>query len=64
MSNIPNRDITGNCDEGECRNTVREAEEKNQKELETSGVESPDSYPNAPGAGSRNEAPGWLGGHV
>ena len=64
MSNIPNRDITGNCDEGECRNLVREAEERNQKELEASGVESPDSFPNAPGAKSRNDQPGWLGGHV
>ena len=34
--------------EGECRDRVREA----------------DSFPNAPGAKSRNDQPGWLGGHV
>jgi hypothetical protein len=63
MSNMPKRDITGEC-EGECKDRVREGEEDRQKEIATSGVKSPDSFPNAPGAKSRNDPPGWLGGHV
>ena len=64
MTDMPNRDITGKCDEGECRDRVREGEEERQAEMKNSGVESPDSFPNAPGANSRNEQPGVYGGHV
>ena len=35
-----------------------------QKEIAESSVESPDAYPSAPGAHTRNEPPGFLGGHV
>ena len=63
MSNMPKRDITGDC-EGDCKDRVLEGQADRQKEIAKSDVESPDSYPNAPGANSRNDPPGWLGGHV
>jgi len=63
MHDILTRDITGEC-EGECRNTVRESEARRQVEIKNSGVAAPDSYPNVSGAIARNEAPGFLGGHV
>jgi len=63
MQNIPSRDITGEC-AGECRNLVREGEERRQAEINTSGVESPESFPGVSSAFSRNAAPGFLGGHV
>lgn len=64
MNKIPNRDITGRCDEGECRNLVREGEEKRQKEISTekySGSTTPSMKHHAH---TRNENPGFLGGHV
>jgi hypothetical protein len=63
MADIPSRDITGHC-EGECKDRVREGEADRQKKIAESKFKSPDSFPNAPGAKSRNEQPGWLGGHV
>jgi hypothetical protein len=63
MKNMPKRDITGEC-EGECKDRVREGEEDRQKKIAKSKVKSPASFPNAPGAKSRNEPPGFLGGHV
>ena len=63
MSHIPERDISGHC-EGECKDRVREGEKDRQHQIAESGVESVESFPNAPGAKSRNEQPGWLGGHV
>jgi len=63
MTDILKRDITGEC-EGECRDRVREGEEERQAQIHDSGVESPDEYPRAPGASSRNEPPGVFGGHV
>ena len=63
MTDIPKRDINGEC-EGECKDRVREGEEERQKQIAESGVESADHFPNAPGAKSRKEQPGWLGGHV
>ena len=63
MSHIPERDISGHC-EGECRDRVREGEDDRQKEIANSKFKSADSFPNAPGAKSRNAPPGWLGGHV
>ncbi len=64
MTDMPKRDITGVCDEGECRDRVREGEEQRQTEMKNSSVHAPDSYPSPPGAGSRNEQPGVYGGHV
>lgn len=63
MKDMPKRDITGHC-EGECRDRVREGEDERQKDIAASGFKSPDFFPNAPGAKSRNDQPGWLGGHV
>ena len=63
MSKIPMRDITGRCDEGECRDLVRDADHRRQEELshhEYSGSEGP----SVPWANSRSEQPGFLGGHV
>jgi ElaB/YqjD/DUF883 family membrane-anchored ribosome-binding protein len=61
---MPKRDITGECDEGECRDRVREGEEERQREVAHSGVESPDYYPRVSGAKTRKAPPGSLGGHV
>ncbi len=63
MKNILKRDINGEC-EGECKDRVREGEEERQKQIAKSNVKSPDHFPNAPGAKSRNDPPGFLGGHV
>lgn len=64
MVHIPSRDITGHCDEGECRNIVREAEEKRQAELASVEYSIKDSTPSLSGSFSRNEPSGFLGGHV
>ncbi|MFH2092100.1 MAG: hypothetical protein ABIJ31_07025 [Pseudomonadota bacterium] len=62
MKKIPSRDITGQC-EGECRNIVREGQEKRQQKI--SNVKySGGSTCSVPSANSRNEAPGFYGGHV
>ena len=63
MTVIPARDITGEC-EGECRDRVREGEEERQDEINVSGIEAPDEYPDARWAKSRSEQPGVWGGHV
>ena len=63
MPDMPKRDITGNC-EGACRDRVHEGEADRQNEIAKSKFKSADSFPNAPGASSRNAPPGWLGGHV
>ncbi len=63
MTDIPKRDITGDC-EGDCKDRVFEGEKERQKEIAKSGVKSADSFPNAPGANSRNAPPGSMGGHV
>ena len=63
MNKIPLRDINGKC-EGECRNLVREAEEKFQREIDASGIESREFSRDVPWASSRNAPPGYLGGHV
>ena len=62
MSKILERDISGKCDD--CDDLVKKGEKERQKEVEKSGVESPDKYPNAPGAKSRNAPPGSMGGKV
>jgi hypothetical protein len=63
MTDMPKRDITGEC-EGECRDLVREGEEERQDEIIASALETPEEYPNAKWAKSRNEQPGVWGGHV
>jgi hypothetical protein len=63
MKDILKRDITGEC-VGECKNTVRAAEEKRQREIDAMEVESVDAFPNVAEAFSRNAPPGYLGGHV
>ena len=63
MKDILKRDITGEC-VGECKNTVREAEEKRQREIDRQDVESADAFPSVDHAFSRNAPPGFLGGHV
>lgn len=63
MEDILKRDITGEC-AGECRDRVREGEKERQRDIEASSVRMPSDYPKAPGAGSRTDQPGWLGGHV
>jgi hypothetical protein len=64
MSDVLKRDITGECDE--CEDRVKEGEKERQKEIDaaTSKVENPQEFPEAPGAKSRNEPPGALGGKV
>lgn len=61
---MPKRDVTGECDEGECRDRVVEGREERQKELEKEKLETPESYPEAPGAGQRDNPPGSMGGKV
>lgn len=63
MKDILKRDITGHC-VGECKNSVWEAQQRRQAEIDTSGVASCDDYPTVEKAFSRNEPPGFLGGHV
>jgi hypothetical protein len=62
MSKILERDVSGKCDD--CEDLVKKGEKERQKKVEKSGVESPDEYPNAPGAKSRNAPPGSMGGKV
>jgi hypothetical protein len=64
MADIPKRDITGDCDEGECRDRVKEGEKQRQEEVNRADVEAPEEYPNVPGAKKRNDPPGSLGGKV
>jgi hypothetical protein len=62
MSETLERDISGKCDD--CEDRVRKGEEERQKKVEESGVKSPEDYPDAPGAKSRNAPPGSMGGKV
>jgi hypothetical protein len=64
MTDMPKRDTSGKCDEGECRNRVLEGQEERQHDISASGLETPESYPDAKWARSRNEQPGVWGGHV
>jgi len=64
MSDMPNRDTVGRCDEGECRDRVREGEDERQHDISASHVEAPEEYPNAKWAKSRDVQPGVWGGHV
>jgi hypothetical protein len=62
MKYIPSRDITGKC-KGECKNLVRDGEEKRQKKINFHAY-SGGSFPSIPWAKHRNEPPGFYGGHV
>lgn len=63
MAHIPSRDITGRC-EGECRNLVHEGEVERQAEISSVEYSNGTGSPSVSQANSRNEAPGFLGGHV
>jgi hypothetical protein len=62
MAEVLERDVSGKCDG--CKDRVKEGEEERQEKLKKSNVESPGEYPEAPGAKSRNEPPGSMGGKV
>lgn len=62
-NDMPLRDVTGEC-EGECRDRVREGELQRQKEINLSSIEEIGAFPSVKGAFTRNEPPGFLGGHV
>ncbi len=62
MKYIPSRDITGKC-EGECKNLVRQGEEKRQREINTYEYTDPSSS-SVPWAKFRTEQPGVFGGHI
>lgn len=62
MSEPLERDVSGKCDD--CEDRVKKGKEERQENLKKSDVESPDEYPEAPGAKSRNEPPGSMGGKV
>ncbi len=47
---MPKRDVTGKCEEGECRDRVEEGEVERQIEVKKAGVKAPPNYPNVPGA--------------
>jgi hypothetical protein len=61
---ILDRDRIGICTEGECRDRVRELAEELQAKMKEFDVETPEDYPEAKWSRSRNEPPGFLGGHV
>lgn len=61
--NILERDRTGKC-EGECRDLALEGMKARQAEIAADPFKAPESFPDVPAAHSRNEQPGWLGGHV
>jgi hypothetical protein len=63
MKDIPNRDITGKCDEGECRDRVREGEEDRQAAIAAESYNEPS--PNSPTwTKDRKEQPAVHGGRV
>ncbi len=49
-SEVLKRDVTGKCEEGECRDLVSEGNKKRQAEMEKEGVKAPESYPKVPDA--------------
>jgi hypothetical protein len=49
-SEVLKRDVTGKCEEGECRDRVTEGNKDRQAEIEKEGVKAPESYPPVPGA--------------
>ena len=62
MSDIPKRDITGECEE-ECRDRVRELQEDQQEQLNKKEMKrSTEETSTVEHAKSRNRSPGDLGG--
>jgi hypothetical protein len=61
---ILDRDRTGKCTVGECRDRVGELEKEMQTKMGEFDVSSPEDYPDIKWATFRNEPPGFLGGHV
>jgi hypothetical protein len=49
-SNVLKRDVTNKCEEGECRDRVREGNKDRQVAIKKEGVKAPESYPAVPGA--------------
>jgi hypothetical protein len=64
MEDILKRDTTGKCTIGECRDRSLEGQRDRQARIDASGFQSEEEYPSPAGACSRNEPPGFLGGHV
>ena len=64
MSDVLERDVSGNCDS--CEDRVKEGEKERQKEIDDSKlkVENPEEFPEAPEANSRKDPPGSMGGKV
>lgn len=49
-SKVLQRDVTGKCKDGECRDRVSEGNKARQAEIDKSGIEAPESYPGVPDA--------------
>lgn len=65
MKQMPSRDITRKCTEGECRNRVHESDEERQHEINTMGMDYSTPAENSPSwTSKRKDPPGWLGGRV
>lgn len=65
MSKIPARDITGKCDEGECRDRVFEGEVERQHEINTHSQKYSSPREESPSwTTRRNDPPGAMGGRV
>jgi hypothetical protein len=65
MSEIPKRDITGKCDEGECRDRVFEGEVERQSEIDTTSQKYSSPAEKSPTwTERRNDPPGAMGGRV
>jgi hypothetical protein len=62
--NILERDATGKCNEGECRDRVLEGQEERQNEIRDEETSTGEGTSSVSDAKSRNEPPGALGGHV
>lgn len=64
MSDIPKRDVTGEC-EGECKDQVSKLQKEQQEMLDAKGMRhSTAETPTMEHAKKRDNAPGDLGGHV
>jgi hypothetical protein len=64
MTDMPERDTTGNCDGGESKDRVLDGLIERQIDISLSGIKTPAFYPDAKWDGTRNEPPGVWGGHV
>lgn len=65
MAEMPKRDITGECNEGECEDRVSKFEKEQQKQMDKEAMEhSTAETPSVEHAKKRDNAPGDLGGHV